>query len=87
MQARRDHPVRTLYSQTSQTASREDEDSSLYDDIIQEGNEMASIGGLFAGVENSAPKKQAQKSNRSPAESANEADQAFMVQYFIYHKK
>jgi len=41
-------------------------DSSLYDDVIQNGDEMASIGGHFLDVEKSIPKAQAQTSNRSP---------------------
>lgn len=42
-------------------------DGSLYDDIIQDGDEMTSIGGHFLGVEKSVPKAQAQTSNRLPA--------------------
>lgn len=45
----------------------EQADGSLYDDIIQDGDEMASIGGHFLGVEKSVPKAQAQTSNRLPA--------------------
>lgn len=44
----------------------EEEDSSLYDDVIQNGDEMASIGGHFLDIEKSIPKAQAQTSNRSP---------------------
>lgn len=39
-------------------------DGSLYDDVIQNGDEMASIGGHFLDVEKSIPKAQAQTSNR-----------------------
>ncbi|XP_011173006.1 uncharacterized protein LOC105205351 [Solenopsis invicta] len=39
-------------------------DDSLYDDVIQNGDEMASIGGHFLDVEKSIPKAQAQTSNR-----------------------
>ncbi|XP_036148645.1 uncharacterized protein LOC105836408 [Monomorium pharaonis] len=42
-------------------------DGSLYDDVIQNGDEMASIGGHFVDVEKSIPKAQAQMSNRSPS--------------------
>lgn len=45
----------------------EQADGSLYDDIIQDGDEMTSIGGHFLGVEKSVPKAQAQTSNRLPA--------------------
>lgn len=48
-------------------AGTEQSDGSLYDDIIQDGDEMTSIGGHFLGVEKSAPKAQAQTSNRLPA--------------------
>lgn len=41
-------------------------DNSLYDDVIQNGDEMASIGGHFLDVEKSIPTAQAQKSNRLP---------------------
>lgn len=41
-------------------------DSSLYDDVIQNGDEVASIGGHFLDVEKSIPKAQAQTSNRLP---------------------
>ncbi|XP_024886985.1 uncharacterized protein LOC112464301 [Temnothorax curvispinosus] len=37
---------------------------SLYDDVIQNGDEMTSIGGHFLDVEKSIPKAQAQTSNR-----------------------
>ncbi|KAK0085768.1 hypothetical protein PV325_004455 [Microctonus aethiopoides] len=102
IQDRKDHPVHSLYPQTTQTAQIHDEseinhqhhhhnnnnnninvnnnnnnnnnnndnngdDTSLYDDIIQNGDEMASIGGQFLGVEKSAPKAQAQTSNRNPS--------------------
>jgi len=42
------------------------EDDSLYDDVIQNGDEMTSIGGHFLDVEKSIPKAQAQTSNRLP---------------------
>lgn len=49
-------------------------DGSLYDDVIQNGDEMASIGGHFLDVEKSIPKAQAQTSDRSPqSPAANEA--------------
>lgn len=56
----------------------EQADASLYDDIIQDGDEMTSIGGHFLGVEKSVPKAQAQTSNRLPApvvETPNEEAQ------------
>lgn len=42
-------------------------DGSLYDDVIQNGDEMTSIGGHFLDVEKSIPKAQAQTSNRRVA--------------------
>lgn len=42
----------------------EQADGSLYDDVIQNGDEMTSIGGHFLDVEKSLPKAQAQTSNR-----------------------
>lgn len=39
---------------------------SLYEDVIQNGDEVASIGGHFLDVEKSIPKAQAQTSNRLP---------------------
>lgn len=42
----------------------EQDDTSLYDDVVQNGDDMASIGGHFVNVEKSAPKAQAQTSNR-----------------------
>ncbi|XP_063987992.1 uncharacterized protein LOC135168070 [Diachasmimorpha longicaudata] len=65
IQDRKDHPSRPLYTQTTQTTTVHEEDGSLYDDIIQNGDEMASIGGQFLGVEKSAPKAQAQMANRN----------------------
>ncbi|XP_011307344.1 uncharacterized protein m [Fopius arisanus] len=65
IQDRKDHPARPLYTQTTQTTTVHEEDASLYDDIIQNGDEMASIGGQFLGVEKSAPKAQAQMANRN----------------------
>ncbi|XP_025075260.1 uncharacterized protein LOC105431650 [Pogonomyrmex barbatus] len=47
-------------------SAEEQEDSSLYDDVIQNGDEMTSIGGHFLDVEKSIPKAQAQTSNRLP---------------------
>lgn len=44
--------------------SVEQGDDSLYDDVIQNGDEMTSIGGHFLDVEKSIPKAQAQTSNR-----------------------
>lgn len=44
----------------------EQEDGSLYDDVIQNSNEMASIDKHFLDVEKLLPKAQAQKSNRLP---------------------
>ncbi|XP_011692026.1 PREDICTED: uncharacterized protein LOC105452533 [Wasmannia auropunctata] len=44
----------------------EQADGSLYDDVIQNGDEMTSIGGHFLDVEKSIPKAQAQTSNRLP---------------------
>lgn len=41
-------------------------DGSLYDDVIQNGDEMTSIGGHFLDVEKSIPKAQAQTSNQLP---------------------
>ncbi|EFN82488.1 Cuticlin-1 [Harpegnathos saltator] len=41
-------------------------DGSLYDDVIQNGDEMTSIGGHFLDVEKSIPKAQAQTSDRLP---------------------
>lgn len=42
-------------------------DGSLYDDVIQNGDEMTSIGGHFLDVEKSIPKAQAQTSDRLPS--------------------
>ena len=42
-------------------------DGSLYDDVIQNGDDMTSIGGHFLDVEKSIPKAQAQTSNRLPS--------------------
>lgn len=65
IQERKDVNVRPSYSQTTTTSTSHEEDSLMYEDIIQNGDEMASIGGQFLGVEKSAPKAQAQKmSNR-----------------------
>lgn len=47
-------------------------DGSLYDDVIQNGDEMTSIGGHFLDVEKSIPKAQAQTSNRRVVPSAAE---------------
>lgn len=44
----------------------EQADGSLYDDVIQNGDEMTSIGGHFLDVEKSIPKAQAQTSDRLP---------------------
>ncbi|XP_057332880.1 uncharacterized protein LOC130672344 isoform X2 [Microplitis mediator] len=74
IQDRKDHPVRTLYPQTTQTTMTHEDDTSLYDDIIQNGDEMASIGGQFIGVEKSAPKAQAQTSNRNTPQVTDEQD-------------
>lgn len=48
----------------------EQSDGSLYDDVIQNGDEMTSIGGHFLDVEKSIPKAQAQTSDRLPPISA-----------------
>ncbi|XP_033214690.1 uncharacterized protein LOC117171459 [Belonocnema kinseyi] len=65
IQDRKDVNVKPLYSQTTTTSTNHEEDGSMYDDIIQNGDEMTSIGGQFLGVEKSAPKAQAQMmSNR-----------------------
>lgn len=53
----------------------EQADGSLYDDIIQDGDEMTSIGGHFLGVEKSVPKAQAQTSNRLPAPVVDTPDE------------
>lgn len=63
-QEHQEHQVRPLYSQSTVPSTTQEDDTSLYDDIIQNGDEMASIGGQFLGVEKSAPKAQAQTSNR-----------------------
>lgn len=66
----------TIQSDDNNSADKDNEnvggggeqaDGSLYDDIIQDGDEMTSIGGHFLGVEKSVPKAQAQTSNRLPA--------------------
>lgn len=44
--------------------------SSLYEDVIQNGDEMASIGGHFLDVEKPIPKAQAQTSERLPPTAA-----------------
>ena len=65
IQERKDVNVKPLYAQTTTTSTNHEEDGSMYDDIIQNGDEMTSIGGQFLGVEKSAPKAQAQMmSNR-----------------------
>ena len=74
------------------SSNSHEEDTSLYDDIIQNGDEMASIGGQFLGVEKSAPKAQAQMSNRlstSIIEAQQNDDQSdlshpFLVRIYIY---
>ncbi|XP_034949860.1 uncharacterized protein m [Chelonus insularis] len=66
IQDRKDPPVRTLYPQTTQTTNDHDEDIAIYDDIIQNGNEVATIGSEFIGVEPSLPKPQAQTGDRNP---------------------
>lgn len=66
IQDRKDNPGRPLYPQTTQTTTIHEDETSLYDDIIQNGDEMASIGGQFLRVEKSSPKAQAQISNRHP---------------------
>ena len=63
IQERKDVNVRPLYSQTTTTSTNHEEEGSMYDDIIQNGDEMTSIGGQFLGVEKSAPKAQAQMMN------------------------
>lgn len=75
IQDRNDHPGRPLYPQTTQTTTVDD--TSLYDDIIQNGDEMASIGGQFLRVEKSSPKAQAQTSNNhNPAPIIEIPDEA-----------
>ncbi|XP_014603022.1 PREDICTED: uncharacterized protein LOC106786308 isoform X1 [Polistes canadensis] len=57
--------------------NEEQNDGSLYDDIIQNGDEMTSIGGQFLGIEKSVVKAQPQTNNRLPApviEPQNEDD-------------
>ncbi|XP_023288463.1 uncharacterized protein LOC105704387 isoform X2 [Orussus abietinus] len=44
-----------------------EEESPIYDDVIQNGDGTTSIGGHFLGVEKSSPKAQAQTSDREPA--------------------
>lgn len=73
----------TVHSDDNNSADKDNEnaggepeqaDGALYDDIIQDGDEMTSID-HFLGVEKSVPKAQAQTSNRLPApvvEAANE---------------
>ncbi|KAG8033852.1 hypothetical protein G9C98_008333 [Cotesia typhae] len=75
IQNRKDHPVRNLYPQTTQTTITHEDDTSLYDDIIQNGDEMASIGGQFLGVEKSAPKAQAQIGNRNTPQVQEDPDE------------
>ncbi|XP_015603843.1 uncharacterized protein LOC107271856 isoform X2 [Cephus cinctus] len=67
LQERKDQQVHPLYPQTTSTSTSHDDDAPIYDDIIQNGDEMTSIGGQFLGVEKSSPKAQAQTSNRIPA--------------------
>ncbi|KAF7994802.1 hypothetical protein HCN44_004274 [Aphidius gifuensis] len=77
IQDRNDHPGRPLYPQTTQTTTVHEDDTSLYDDIIQNGDEMASIGGQFLRVEKSSPKAQAQTSNNhNPAPIIEIPDEA-----------
>lgn len=70
-QEHQEHEVRPLYPPTTLPPTTEEDDTSLYDDIIRNGDEMASIGGHFLGVEKSAPKAQAQMSNRLSSNSAD----------------
>jgi len=55
-------------------ADEEQGDSSLYDDVIQNGDEVASIGGHFLDVEKSIPKAQAQTSNQLPSTAETQHD-------------
>lgn len=55
-------------------------DGSLYDDVIQNGDEMASIGGHFLDVEKSLPKAQAQTSNRRVPSTVTETQHDSEVQ-------
>ncbi|XP_043271165.1 uncharacterized protein m [Venturia canescens] len=70
-QEHQEHQVRPLYPPTTVPSTTQDDDTSLYEDIIQNGDEMASIGGHFLGVEKSAPKAQAQMSNRLSSTSGD----------------
>ncbi|XP_076240519.1 zona pellucida domain-containing protein miniature [Calliopsis andreniformis] len=74
----------TVHSDDNNSAEKDNEnvgggaeqaDGSLYDDIIQDGDEMTSIGGHFLGVEKSVPKAQAQTSNRLPAPVVENSDE------------
>lgn len=56
------------------SAGGEQGDSSLYDDVIQNGDEVASIGGHFLDVEKSIPKAQAQTSNQLPSTAGTQHD-------------
>ncbi|XP_066581658.1 uncharacterized protein [Prorops nasuta] len=53
----------------------EDNDGSLYDDIIQNGDEMTSIGSQFLDIQKSVPNAQAQTSNRLPAPVMEQHDE------------
>lgn len=62
----------------SEEAGGEQGDSSLYDDVVQNSDVVASLGGHFLD-EKSIPKAQAQKSNRLPpivtAETQHDSDE------------
>lgn len=73
-QERKDVNVRPLYTQTTQTSNSHEDETNVYDDIIQNGDDMASIGSQFLGVEKSSVKSQAQPqiSNQIPPQPDNQ---------------
>lgn len=88
-QERKDINVMPLYTQTTVATNSHEEDTNVYDDIIQNGDEMTSIGSQFLGVEKSTKSQaQAQMSNRlsgseGEAQSIAHPENLHMPQQFL----